>query len=232
MGIFGLGWRIATSPVWLLWSGYKGLWWVFGDTHEPAAPAGPRTSQRVGSPVPPAAGVKADQKTSFEVMDSGPRPIAPPIRKLRGGFVGTILASLGMLLASNGMAAAGVMSPDRAMFAWVWGTALTAVMSILMVRRVARADRRRRGVASVFRDVKGAAGNAFLGAAGACRWAACNVKDKVAVGVKVGAQRAGEANRKHQIAERLKASAGAACVAARKAWSSIGRAAPETKPAA
>lgn len=230
MGTLGLVWRVATGPIWILWSGYKGLWWVFGDTHEPAAPKaqakGPAKDAFAGAPA------ADDQRTAFEVVDSSPKPIAPPIRTLRGGFVGSLLASIGMLLATNGMAAAGVMSPERAMVGWLWGSALISVASVLMVRQVARRNRRKRGLSSMLQSVKGAAGDAVAGARGACRWAA----ERAAKGVQAGAAQVASINqpREAKAPERCSVGSSAATLRsrARRFWSSIGRGTTETRTAA
>lgn len=223
MGTFGLLWRIATGPVWVLWSGYKGLWWVFGDTHEQVAKS---ASKNAGTPA---------QDASFQVVDSGPKALPTPVRALRGGFVGTLMASGGLLLATNAMAATSVVTPDRGVAAWLWGTAIIAVASIFMVRRAVRLDRNRKGFASVIRNAKSAAGKA----AGVCTRAAHRAVQCAANGaketVRAGAGCAQEFNQRHGVAQKakdqVKQKAGSAWNAARKLWNSIGRGTSQPQPA-
>jgi hypothetical protein len=223
MGTFGLLWRIATGPVWILWSGYKGLWWVFGDTHEPVAKS---ASKNAAAPA---------QDASFQVVDSGPKSLPTPVRALRGGFVGTLMASGGLLFATNAMAATSVVTPDRGIAAWLWGTAIVAVTSIFMVRRAVRLDRNRKGFASVIRGAKSAAGKA----AGACGWAAQRAVQCAASGarqtVQAGAERAREINQRHGVAQKardqVKQKAGSAWNSARRLWNSIGRGTSRPQPA-
>ncbi|HLO39478.1 MAG TPA: hypothetical protein VK176_00535 [Phycisphaerales bacterium] len=220
MGTLGLIWRIATGPVWILWSGYKGLWWVFGDTHEPAAKASGK------APADPA------QDASFQVVDSGPRPLPTPVRALRGGFVGSLMASGGLLLATNAMAASQVMEPGRAVVSWLWGSAIIAVTSIFMVRRAVRLDRQRQGLKSVIRGARDMAQKAAV----ACTWATQAAVKRAAGSVagcaRAGVDKAGELNQRHGIADRARSRAGAALSSLRRLWASVGRGTSQTRSAA
>ncbi len=228
MGMIGLAWRIATGPIWILWTGYKGLWWLFGDTHEKPQPAGAGASAGlgVGAAVNPPEDRIQDQKTAFEVVDSSPVPLPLPRRALRAGFAGSLLSSLGLLLACNALGAAGVMSHDRALLAWAWGSAMISVGSIFAVRRVTRADRRKRGVKAVLRGARDSV-------ARACTWAAGKTVGGVRDGVCWGAARATEINGRHGVSQKAGSVFRAAALGARRVWSSIGRpvpAAPKTAP--
>ncbi|MCC6426792.1 MAG: hypothetical protein IT435_08210 [Phycisphaerales bacterium] len=223
MGTLSLVWKLATGPIWLMWSGYKGLWWVFGDTHAtPTAKPRSQVQPADGKADATVAGADGDQKSSFEVVDSRPEKLPVPKKALRGGFIGTLLCSAGMFIAGNGLAATQVMSPERAMAAWMWGTGMVAVVSIFAVRRIARLDRERRGFKHFFR----CAGSK---AAGACTWAAGQAAKGAAGAVNLGKRGVEEAaglNNRHDVTGKVKAGVGGVMGAARKAWSSIGRAAP------
>lgn len=228
MGMITLAWRIATGPAWILWNGYKGLWWTFGDTHEPAARQAERPGSSLGQApagdhaIPAAA---AEQSRSFEVTDSGPRPIPAPTRLLAGGFAGTALSSAGMFLVANAAAAAGALPPDRAILAWGWSSVLVAVSSIFMVRAVARRQRKKSGIRSILRTVgeagRSAADHARRHASAACRWAASQGAPRADHHtVPVGGSRS-------FVREKAATAAGAL----RRAWGAIGRPKPATKAA-
>lgn len=222
MGMLGLVWRIATGPIWILWSAYKGLWWVFGDTHEK-----PDASRR---PAKGDAAAVGAQQASFEVVDSSPRPIPAPVRLLRGGFAGSVLASLGLLLASNGLSAGGVMAPERAVAAWLWSSAIVAVGSIYLVRQAARRHRRKQGIAAMLRSVKEAAGGAVRGAHSACMWAAAKAGERVNRPAPAPAD--GSPAPARSVKEKVEQSFGGLRDRARRAWNAVGRATPETRTAA
>ncbi|GMV26165.1 MAG: hypothetical protein AMXMBFR58_21960 [Phycisphaerae bacterium] len=228
MGTLPLIWKIATGPIWLLWSGYKSLWWVFGDTHEPVKL---RSASARDKNAAPSKDAKPDQAAAFEVVDSSPRPIPAPTSKLRAGFIGTLFSSAGLYLVSRGLAVSGTMSDERAVFAWLWGSALIAVLSIFMVRRSARKAREKRGLAAMFRSVRDAGACAAAGAAataaGACQWARESLRTPAAGQPVEPAVKA-----EPQASHAFKRSMAGACSAARRAWHSIGRPRASSRTAA
>jgi hypothetical protein len=116
-------WTVASSPFWLLWRGYCGLWWAFN-----TPPKG------MGLPK-----VEIDQSKSFEVVDSRPKPdpLPRPTATLRTGFIATLAASVTSGIVTSGLSGSQSISPSTALIAWGWITALTAVGSMMVARRVA-----------------------------------------------------------------------------------------------
>jgi hypothetical protein len=231
--LVSLGFKIATSPVWILWRGYKGLWWVFGES-SPAASRTTRSTRDEGSMPDPAAAAPA-------ISDADPShspaiPAMPvPIGLLRGGFAGTALASVGFLLIGQAMSAASVIEPERAMFAWLWATLAASVGSIFAVRSIARRRHARshKGLRGTIRrtvanavDVCSKAGAkaidgtkrcAKVGAAGAAIGSNLGAR-----GLCWGAEKAKSLDQRYHVKDRAARCAGSAWSAVKRAADSIG----------
>jgi hypothetical protein len=141
--------RVAFAPVWVLWRGYRVLWWAFDDSDgrraegavsvappgtPPAADARPNTDAPLHGP---------EQQASFEIVDTSPRPDPPPLGALRGGFAASLLASIGTGVYLAGGEHPGL-STSGAWMAWAWATLLGAVASVYVVAHVARRQRAER----------------------------------------------------------------------------------------
>lgn len=129
LAVLSLMSKIVFFPVWALWRAYLVLWWAF-DT---------RTAPAVTSP----AAAPGEQDASFQVTNSKPEQLPLPLPKgaLRGGFVGTSLVSIALGVACAALADHHMIEPGRAAVAWVWGSALATVASLLAVRAVAKRQR-------------------------------------------------------------------------------------------
>ena len=126
--------KFIFAPVWLLWKGYGLLWWAFEGTG--------RLAEKDAAREP-------DRGNSFDISDSRPcvAALAAPTGLLRGGFIGTLMAS-GVFAGFASLLAEGhAVSSDRAWALWACGTGFAAVGSIFAVRRVAMARARRKTLA-------------------------------------------------------------------------------------
>ena len=175
-GVFSLATKTLTSPLWLPWKAYKGLWWAFDVQPKPARPI------RKGSPTPavetPVAGLGkpsgGHQQASFEVVDSSPPARPLPVKSLRAGYAATYLMSAmtGGIVA--GLASDGEIATSRAWVIWAWVTGTLAVASLLVVRRMARREIARLEMRrKIFGAPKAAAKAAAAGVAACCAKAQC-----------------------------------------------------------
>lgn len=174
MGPISLMWSVMSSPVWLPWRAYRGLWWVFDDPPRKwkgeAAAAGAMPGLGVG--VESGRG-EAGQGRAFEVVDSRPRaqPLVLPVGPARLGFVATLATAVVTGLVLGGAAGGGAIEPARAAAAWVWLTGIATAGTLWAVRKtaIAREERRARSV------------RARVGARASVLWA--DVKGRVKAGV-------------------------------------------------
>ena len=100
----------ATFPVRTLFRGYRALWWAFADS----ARSGPVRAPGQGS--------------SFEVVDSTPKPAPTPEKHLRKGFTLTLVfaAIAGVLAIIAGSSDA--LTPRHAATLWAWSAAAAWVL--------------------------------------------------------------------------------------------------------
>lgn len=186
--------KVLFAPIWLLWKLYLALWWAFDDSDEAPAPqpslsqparpiADPDAPPAPGAPsigffgrlrnrftAPPAPSPAASEAgSSFSVVDSRPpkRPgVVKPLGLLRTGFASTLVVSLigglGSALAAN----AGSLSTPHAWTIFAWAGFTSTVLSLMMVRSVAR--KRREIAAQRYANIKAAWACAKDGCAAAC----------------------------------------------------------------
>lgn len=144
MGPIPLAWRIATSPVWLLWSGYAAMWWLFEDDPAPAAKS-PAPAPKPGPTPGPTPGPANAQAVPAAVAApiAPPAPAKPkrPTQALIGGFIGTGFFSAAALIGTNAAAQSGFIAHDRALGLWLWITATVALTSQYMIKRAVARDR-------------------------------------------------------------------------------------------
>lgn len=164
--------KVAFFPIWLLWKGYLFLWWAFDDA-KPKVGAQTPSNTQAGTHAEgvngggAAAGVVGGQDAAFQVVDSRPKAIerAIPIGALKGGFLGTMMASIGVFLGMQAAAGANVLNPSVVMPLWLWTTGVVSVASIFAVRRVVRKrEQRKRRMVERARQLANAAGNLAVGA--------------------------------------------------------------------
>jgi hypothetical protein len=135
--VFG---RVLLAPLYVLWLGYRGLWWAFDDS-DARREAGSAMDAPPESPPPPQIDTDAPrfppvQSQAFEIVDTTPRPAVPPTGPLRGGFAATMVWTALFGYFCRGWAEAG-MSSSRAWILWGWGSTAFAVVSLFIVRHVA-----------------------------------------------------------------------------------------------
>ena len=109
MGIFSLVRRVVTLPGRIVWNGYKGLWWAFGD----------------------------EQPANADPVQAGAARLRLN-RTLRFGFGSTLATSAAMGLFSAIAVDEGRFSTPTGWWLWAWSTGLAAVISIWAVRHVSR----------------------------------------------------------------------------------------------
>lgn len=136
--VLSLAKKVVTSPIWLLWQLYTGIWWAFTDAppvaaaQQPPAPepqlkfTGPRTSDFA-------------QEAAFEVIDSRPPsgPTPRPNGALRGGFVATLISSALLAWATNAAGQHDLIKHSTILPLWLWSTAMVMVTSLWAVKHVA-----------------------------------------------------------------------------------------------
>jgi hypothetical protein len=110
--IFSLVRRGVVLPFRLMWRGYNGLWWAFGD--ELAVVPGGAEGHA------PASGRRSLEKT------------------LKVGFGSTLAASAMMAIGTFAGEENGAFSPATAWVLWGWATMLAGVISIWAVKHVSR----------------------------------------------------------------------------------------------
>lgn len=118
---------VVKFPFVVLWKGYSALWWAFAEAPpQISAPAGNQPAH--------------DNGTSFEIVDSTPRPGPPPIKHLRKGFSLTLAVSAVTAVATIAAQSGGLITPQHAFFLWAWSSAAACVASLYKVRSWARKD--------------------------------------------------------------------------------------------
>jgi hypothetical protein len=130
--------KIVSSPVWVLWKLYNGLWWAFSDDVG-AAPTQAATPSPVGAKTRAAA-----QDSAFQVIDSNDEVIRPatpdnrPLGTLKWGFGSTILVSILTAWVCHEAYSSGALRYSTSIWFWAWATSMTCVGSLWAVRHIAR----------------------------------------------------------------------------------------------
>lgn len=140
--------RVLFAPVWVLWQGYRVLWWAFEGNprrrEDGAATNAPPGSSPADATAPDSLQTDAPkhgegQNAAFEVTREVCRRPATPTGALRAGFASALIVSA--------LCGWWVLAQDPAMSAragwaiWAWATLLAAVGSVWVVRHIARRQR-------------------------------------------------------------------------------------------
>lgn len=182
--------RALFAPIWVLWQGYRVLWWAFEgnprrreDGAATNAPPGPSPADAT-TPDP----LQTDaprhgegQNAAFEVTREVCRRTPAPTGALRAGFASTLIVSA--------LCAGAVLAQDPAMSAragwavWAWATLLAAVGSVWVVKHIAQRQRAAKPATTLeharaatmgVKDAVWEAGGTVVGA-GAGVWKGCRV---------------------------------------------------------
>lgn len=147
LGALRIGSKVVFAPVWVLWRGYRVLWWAFDDSDQRRAesaaslapPGAPPAASSADEPAPqtdaPRHGV--EQNAAFEITDSTPRPAPEPVGTLRCGFAAALAVSVLAAIDAADRARTDHLSHAGAWALWGWASILAAVVSIIVVRHVA-----------------------------------------------------------------------------------------------
>lgn len=126
--------KVFSSPIWLAWRAYQGLWWAFDDVPAPAVksdasiPSAPGAAVQV-SAVPGVKGAPA-------ATPPAPRP--KPIKELKLGFVSSTILWFPAAYLASWMHQMGWISQTGALCGTVWTMAVLWVASLVAVRHHVR----------------------------------------------------------------------------------------------